>query len=128
MPTSSPKKILLIEDNRQLSDLLSSQLINTSTSVHTAVTGEEGLGLIRSEMPDLIVMDLALPKMRGEEVLRKLYADTPDLKTPVIVLSNTADVSLVDELKKLGPVTFLPKSEQDFHSVLKVIHEKLETI
>jgi CheY-like chemotaxis protein len=92
-------KILLVEDNEMNRDMLSRRLQRKGYSVITAEDGEKGLLLARSEMPDLILMDISLPAMSGWEVTRLLKADEATRNIPIIAL--TAHAWITDREKAL---------------------------
>jgi len=80
-------KILLVEDNEMNRDMLSRRLQRRGYAVLTAVDGESGLALIRSEAPALILMDMSLPGIDGWEATRQLKADPATRAIPVIALT-----------------------------------------
>ena len=90
-------KILLVEDNELNRDMLSRRLQRRNFEVIIALDGEEGIRLARDEKPDLILMDMSLPKIDGWEATRTLKADPETASTPVIAL--TAHAMKEDEQK-----------------------------
>jgi CheY-like chemotaxis protein len=80
-------KILLVEDNEMNRDMLSRRLQRKGYAVVMAHDGEQGLELARSENPDLILMDISLPKMDGWQVTRFLKSDPETKGIPVIALT-----------------------------------------
>jgi CheY-like chemotaxis protein len=80
-------KILLVEDNEMNRDMLSRRLQRRGYEVHTAVDGESGLAMIRSEAPALVLMDMSLPGIDGWEATRRLKADPATRAIPVIALT-----------------------------------------
>ena len=80
-------KILLVEDNEMNRDMLSRRLQRRGYEVLTAVDGESGLALIRSETPALVLMDMSLPGIDGWEVTRQLKADPATRAISVIALT-----------------------------------------
>jgi len=86
-------KILLVEDNEMNRDMLSRRLQRKGYSVITAHDGEEGHLLARSEMPDLILMDISLPVMNGWEVTRLLKNNSSTRHIPIIALTAHALVT-----------------------------------
>ena len=83
-------KILLIEDNELNRDMLSRRLQRRGHVVVAAETGEQGLEMVRSQAPDLILMDITLPEMDGWEVTRILKADELTRRIPIIALTARA--------------------------------------
>ncbi len=95
-------KILLVEDNEMNRDMLSRRLIRKGYDVVLAVDGEEGVAMAISENPDLILMDMDLPKVDGWEATRRIKA-IDDLKaTPVIALTAHAMASDCESALEAG--------------------------
>ena len=90
-------KILLVEDNEMNRDMLSRRLERKGHSVTIALDGAEGLSKARSDVPDLILMDMSLPVIDGWEATRQLKADEATRRIPVIAL--TAHAMASDEQK-----------------------------
>ena len=80
-------KILLVEDNEMNRDMLSRRLQRRGYEVLTAVDGESGLALTKSETPALVLMDMSLPEIDGWEATRQLKADPATRAIPVIALT-----------------------------------------
>jgi two-component system cell cycle response regulator DivK len=80
-------KILLVEDNEMNRDMLSRRLQRRGYEVLTAVDGERGLALTKSETPALVLMDMSLPGIDGWEATRQLKADPATRAIPVIALT-----------------------------------------
>ena len=80
-------KILIVEDNEMNSDMLSRRLERRGFSVVLAVDGREGVAKARSEMPDLVLMDMSLPVMNGWEATQAIRADASMAHLPVIALT-----------------------------------------
>ena len=79
--------MLIVEDNELNSDMLSRRLARQGFEVIVAVDAELGISMMRSEKPDLVLMDLSLPKMDGWEATRLIKADNDLESTPVIALT-----------------------------------------
>ena len=80
-------KILIVEDNEMNRDMLSRRLVRRGYQIALAVDGEEGVTAAKSEMPDLILMDISLPLIDGLEATRRLKADAATQAIPVIGLT-----------------------------------------
>lgn len=80
-------KILLVEDNELNRDMLSRRLARRGFDVVLAVDGEEGVEMAASESPDLVLMDMSLPKMDGWEATRRVKANPATSSIPVIALT-----------------------------------------
>ncbi len=94
------QKILVVEDNEMNRDMLSRRLARKGYTVVIARDGEEGLAVARSESPDLIIMDLSLPRIDGWEATRQLKADQATGDIPIIVL--TAHAMSTDRAKAVA--------------------------
>lgn len=92
------KKILIVDDETSLVDMLTLRLEANHYEVLTAHDGQEALEKARSTNPDLVVLDLMLPKMNGYEVCTMLKQDTRYQKIPIIILTARAQ----EEDEKLG--------------------------
>jgi DNA-binding response OmpR family regulator len=84
-------KILIIEDSRLLRITTERTLIRAGYEVITAVDGEQGLRLAVESNPDLVVLDMMLPKLSGQEVLQRLRLNPSSKSTPVIVLTSLSE-------------------------------------
>ena len=91
METGSGKKILIIEDESDVADLLTLNLRKAGFRVSTAADGANGLQKARDDRPDFIILDLMLPKMSGLEVCRVLKGDTVTAHTPILMLTAKAE-------------------------------------
>jgi CheY-like chemotaxis protein len=80
-------KVLLVEDNEMNRDMLSRRLERRGFEVVIAVDGAEGVAKSKSELPDIVLMDMSLPVMNGWEATRAIKADSATAKTPVIALT-----------------------------------------
>jgi len=112
-------KILIIEDEQSLVDLLSTKLKKEGYEVSFTYDGEEGYKMINKWRPDLILLDIVMPKMDGYEVLEKLNKDKN--KIPVIIISNSGQPVEIEKTKKLGAVDHLIKTEFNPIDVLQKV-------
>lgn len=92
------KKILVVDDEVQLVEMLKMRLEASNYNVITAYDGQEALGKARKEKPDLIILDLMLPKIDGYKVCRMLKFDEKYKKIPIIMFTARAQ----DEDKEMG--------------------------
>lgn len=103
-------KIVLVEDDIVLSDMYVKKFLLEGFSIERALDGEEGLALIKKIKPDLVLLDIMMPKKNGLDTLRELKAD-PEIKdTYVVLLTNVGEQTYVDEGFKLGASQFMMKS------------------
>ena len=120
MPETS-KKILIIEDERLILKALTEGLKRRKYNIINAENGESGLEMIQSENPDLVLLDLILPKMNGQEVLNKLKDMGLLEKIPVIVLTNLSDGATFKKCIDMGARDFIIKSNFSFDEIDKSI-------
>jgi len=120
------KKILLIEDEQVLADVLEAKLKKEGYQTNVAYEGEDGYKKIGEWKPDLILLDIVLPKMNGYEVLEKMQADSN--KTPVIIISNSGQPVEIERTKKLGAVDYLVKTQFDPTEVIAKVNNYLKKI
>jgi CheY-like chemotaxis protein len=93
-------KILIVEDNEMNLDMLSRRLLRQGFEVVSAMDGEKGVMMAKSETPDIILMDLSLPILDGYDATRRLKSDTETCSIPVIAL--TAHAMVGDREKALA--------------------------
>jgi CheY-like chemotaxis protein len=102
-------KILLVEDSKFQRLASERSLIRAGYSVITAADGEEALRLAREQVPDLILLDMLLPKISGPDVLKALKADPATRSIPVIVISSLSQKNAA-RLMEDGAVAFFEKA------------------
>jgi CheY-like chemotaxis protein len=120
------KKILFVEDEPTLQKVVGEILNQKGFKVFSAMDGEKGLELIKKERPDLILLDLILPKKDGFEVLKEIKEDEELKSIPVIVLTNLEGMGDVEKALSLGATTYLVKANYELDDVVKKIEEILE--
>jgi DNA-binding response OmpR family regulator len=105
------KTILIIEDDKILSDMYRDKFTLNDFSVITAEDGEKGLNLALSEKPDLILLDLALPKLKGMDIMGTLRTSDWGKHVPIIVLTNlSVDGKILEAITRYSPVYCLLKA------------------
>jgi len=119
------KKILFIEDESALQKTFGEILRQEGYEMISALDGETGLRLAKSGKPDLILLDLILPKMPGFDVLKKLKEDNETKDIPVIVLTNLEDIKDVDRAIELGATTYLVKAKYSLEEIVEKIKNAL---
>ena len=120
-------KVLLIEDSKFQRIANGRALIRAGYDVVYAADGEEGLGAAREDMPDLILLDMMLPKMSGLDVLRALKADVLVKHIPVVVLSGLGQANEAKLLKE-GATAFLMKSTESFGANSSALIQTLQSL
>lgn len=117
-------KILIIEDDKFLRELITRKLTDEGFSIIEAVDGEDGLKKIKESKPDLVLLDLILPSIDGFEVLSKIKADASIASIPIIILSNLGQKEEVEKGLKMGAVDYLIKA----HFTPGEIIEKIKNV
>lgn len=107
---NNKEKIIIVEDDKFLRDLLVSKLEMEGFETITAVNGQEGLDLIKQEMPQIVLLDLVLPEIDGFEVLRQIKEDVQTNKIPVIILSNLGQQEEIERCLKMGAADYMIKA------------------
>lgn len=121
------KKILLAEDEQFLARTYKNKLEVENFEVISASDGEEAVAMIRSEKPDLILLDLMMPIKSGFEVLQEIKGDESVKHIPIIVASNLGQQSDIDEAKRLGAVDFIVKSNVSLKDMAAKVKQYLPT-
>ncbi len=121
------KRILLIEDEKIMTDLLTKKLEKENYEVIVARNGKEGLELVRKEKPDLVLLDVIMPEMGGFEVMEEMNKD-PELnlkKVPIIIISNSGQPVEIERALKLGVRDYLVKTHFDPQEVIDKIKKQI---
>lgn len=119
------KKILFIEDESALQRAVTQVLSEEGYQIFSALDGEIGLKLAYKEMPDLILLDLILPKKDGFEVLRELKQDPQMKNIPIVVLTNLEGSNDVERAIELGGTTYLVKTNYKLEEVIERVKQVL---
>lgn len=115
------KKILFIEDESALQRAVSKIFIDEGYQVFSALDGEVGLQLAKKEIPDLILLDLIIPKKDGFAVLEELKKDPATAHIPTVILSNLEGGSDVQRALELGATAYLVKINYRLEEVVEKI-------
>ena len=119
------KKILFIEDEQSLQESLGGFLKKEGYEVISALDGEMGLRLAETEKPDLILLDLILPKIVGLDVLKSLKEKPETKEIPVIVLTNVEEIEKVEKALQLGATTYLVKAQYSLSELVEKIKKAI---
>jgi two-component system alkaline phosphatase synthesis response regulator PhoP len=120
------KKILLTEDDAFLIKVLGAKLAKAGYEVKTATNGEEALELLKQFNPDLILMDLVMPKKDGFDTLKEIKSNDSLKKIPVIITTNLGQLDDKDRAMKLGAADYLVKSDSSLNAVIEKIKDYLK--
>jgi len=119
------KKILIIEDDVPIASALNNKLAFSGYKTSVASDGQMGLEMALTVKPDLILLDIIMPKMDGITMLEKLQKNKEGKEIPVIILTNLSDAEMVRKAQDNGVHDFLIKSDWRLEDVVKKIQEKI---
>jgi CheY-like chemotaxis protein len=120
------KRVLLVEDDRFLRRACEKSLNQKGFNVSTAADGEEALQAVRADPPDLILLDLLMPKLNGIEVLRAIRSDEKTRAIPVVVLTNSSKETDIHEIESLGVSGYLVKANLSLEELGHQVKQLLE--
>jgi len=119
------KKILIVEDDPALLNVLSSKVKSLNYNVIEAKDGAKALSEFEQKSPDLVLLDIVMPLMSGFEVLEEIKIKQKS-KVPVIILSNLAEPQDIETGKNLGAIDYITKSNLTLKEIMVKIHKALE--
>jgi DNA-binding response OmpR family regulator len=121
------RKILLTEDELFLSSLLQMKLEQEGFQVQRAKDGEEAMQMLETFIPDLMLLDLILPKKNGFEVLESLRQDPRFQKIPVIIISMLGQDTDIARGKSLGVIDYIVKARLSVDELVNKVKDKVKT-
>jgi len=122
------KKILVVEDEKELSDVLAGRLKEGGFLVAVAYDGKEALDKIAKEKPDLILLDLVMPVLDGIGVLKELQSSFETKDIPVIVLTNLLSEEKIAQVLEAGGTHYLVKSDYTADDVIAAVKKRLDLV
>jgi DNA-binding response OmpR family regulator len=125
---SNAKKILIAEDEGAMLEALVSKFEKSGFEVISAQDGEEGLVKALKEKPDILMLDIIMPKINGLELVKKIREDKWGTHVPIVLLTNLSDAYNISEAGKYGVYDFLVKTDWRLDDIVKLIKEKLNII
>lgn len=120
------KRILFIEDEEALRSAFREAFGRNGYIVQDAADGEEGLRMAQQELPDLILLDLILPKKSGFEVLKELRGNPATKRIPIIVLTNLEGSEDIERALDMGATTYLVKANYNLDDIVAKVALVLE--
>ncbi len=126
MKKTKKKKILIVDDEPFLVRALREKLETEGFLVDSAADGQAGLEAVFSVIPDLILLDLVMPKMDGMAMLKQLRQDLRGKKFMVIVLSNLNNAKSIDASLAAGAQDFLVKVDNSLDDVVRAVKKQLK--
>jgi DNA-binding response OmpR family regulator len=118
-------KIAIVEDDTAISQMYRIKFEAEDFEVETAENGKLGLQLIEEMRPDIVLLDLMMPEMTGEEMLTKLRAQPWGKKIKVIILTNMGEQEAPESLKELDVRRFIVKADMTPRQVAEMVKEEL---
>lgn len=118
-------KILIVEDEKPIRRAASETFKDANFEIFEAGDGEEGLKIALSEKPDMILLDLMMPKMDGMAFLKELRKDNWGKGVEIILLTNVADVKKVSEAMKYSVYDYMVKSNWTLEDVVSKVKKKM---
>ena len=119
------KKLLIIEDEEVLLSLLQKKLIVEGYDVSIAENGEKGLEVMRRVMPNLVLLDIVMPKKDGFQVMEEMRKDESLKNIPVVIISNSGQEVELERAKELGAKDWLIKTEFDPMEVIEKVKKQI---
>lgn len=120
------KKILVIDDDPFFGKTLEAALPVDKYTLVSAEDGEVGMQKLISEKPDLVILDLMMPKLDGTAFLKKLQESKDLPKVPVLVSSNLSSVKKISDVMAMGAVGYVIKSDESLQSIVQDIERVLD--
>ncbi len=127
LPDDTAKKILIIDDEQPLREILCDTLKKEGFTCLEAVNGKEGLTLALQEQPDVILLDVAMPVMDGIEMLKKLREDAWGESAQVIILTNFSGTQKVFEEFGVDEGDYVVKASWKLEDIIAKIRGKLKS-
>jgi DNA-binding response OmpR family regulator len=119
-------KIAIVEDDQAISQMYRIKFEAEGYVVETAENGKLGLELAESMKPDMILLDLMMPEMNGDEMLEKLRKSTWGKSIKVVILTNMGEQEVPAEVKKLGVVAVILKADMTPRQVAELVKKQLK--
>jgi DNA-binding response OmpR family regulator len=119
------KKILIVEDEEVLLSLLQKKLTTEGYDVSIAENGEVGLETMRKVIPDLVLLDIVMPKKDGFQVMKEMQKDESLKNIPVVIISNSGQEVELERAKELGARDWLIKTEFDPMEVIEKVKKQI---
>jgi DNA-binding response OmpR family regulator len=115
------KNILIVDDDTTFAEMMRSSIDTDKYAIEAALDGVEGLEKMKRFMPDIILLDVMMPKMNGFEFLKKVNEAYGENKIPIIITSNDSTLEKISEGVTLGIRGYIVKSNESIQSILTAI-------
>lgn len=117
--------ILIVEDESSLARVLADELRDQGFTVSTASNGMEGLSVALTEHPDLIFVDVVMPRMDGLTMIKALRRDSWGKRVGIVILTNVSNASQIDESFDRGVYEYIVKADFELNDIIRIAKEKL---
>lgn len=122
------KKILIVEDDSTLSQMMNDKFSHEGFDIDLALDGEEALDKVRKNKYDMVLLDILMPKMHGIEVLTQMRKNDETFKMPVIILTALDSAERELEAHKLGAIEYFVKSKYTLDDVVKKVRDEIDML
>jgi len=121
--TSKGKKVFWVEDDKLIGSILAKKFISAGFELAHFTNGEEGFSYLKTNTPDIIILDVMLPGMDGFEILQKAHMEDRLKKVPSIILSNLSKASDFEKAKLLGASKYLVKAASSLDQIVEEVRK-----
>lgn len=121
-------KVAIVEDDLAIAQMYRLKFEAEGYKVEIAANGKLGLELCEEMQPDMVLLDLMMPEMNGDEMLEKMRKADWGKKPQVIILTNVSEQEAPDKLKDMGVVDYIVKAEMTPSQVAAMVKEKLAAV
>jgi CheY-like chemotaxis protein len=119
------KDVLVVEDDAFLAQLLTNRLSRAGLTVTRAGDGEEALRILKNAKPDLILLDIILPKKSGFEVMEEIQKDPLLKRVPIVIISNLGQEEDIRRGRQLGAIEYYVKAQTSIEDLINKVQEIL---
>ncbi len=120
-------KILIIDDEQSILKMYTAPFEAKGDEVMTALEGETGLKFARDQHPDVILLDIIMPRVNGLDILKTLKEDPATKEIPVVLLTNLPEESSIEKTKSLGAAGYLVKAQNEPSIVVEKVKKIVKT-
>lgn len=118
-------KVAFVEDDEVLSKIFKEEMESSGIEVFQAFDGEEGLNVVKKEKPDLVLLDIIMPKMDGVALLKKIKMDDEIKNIPVVMLTVFGDYGKIADTLELGAKAYFIKDQQKMKDIIEAVKKML---
>ncbi len=127
-PSQSPQKIVIVEDNVSLAEIYKTRLELLGYKCIVAADGIAALYFIQKEQPDLVLLDLMVPDIAGDQILVRMRASDWGKNIPVLIISNLNEADAPAGLRELGIVDYIVKANLSDDQIDQIVNRILRPV